>query len=1329
MAGLYSALNIAKNSLLAFQTGVHVTGHNVANVDTEGYSRQKTVNAPYPPTPGPAGPMGSGVKVEQIKRYFDAFLEANINLKRSDLGLLAAEETGLDLIQGLFNEANEFGLSRLLEDFFTAWQGLANRAEGIPERRVVIEKGRVLAEAIRDKNQGLVDLENNIRLKLRDVIGEINELAKQIAEINRQITAAESGLHQANDLRDQRDKLVARLSELAQVRYFENNQGAYAVVLGNGYNLVDIDSYWELELSGGEVYWRGHSGEKVRLTSKEVSQGKLGGWLRIIEQISSDWNYEYVISSRPVFTRKGNLLRENTTWEELGLSGTIKISFQGTNHYGEEIQGTYQTTDPQKTIRDFLNEIEKAYDYKVQAYLTDDGRLVVKDAVRGGGKLSFAIIEGPLDFGRFDDEAANHRVKELNLTGKFQLFAEELIRGVNEIHTEGVGLKFFEGELEGLFQSDGSIKSLDLFRDIKRDGSLFIWIKDSVGNITPVKIDFALPATATLDDLTNQINEALKEAGFDPETSVKALFRNGRLVFKAQEGWGFAFSNDTANVLLATGINVFFAGTDAGSIAINENLSVNPEYLAAARLDREAWRSEVPFAGSYKSHLPIANPEQKIFNDPAHKIYVRFFDATGNQILHETENGFKVKELAVELNPGDTLEDILNKLDAIEGFRAYIDGNGRLTLELDPNSSKNYAYFELGIDEPPPADSFLHYLREQGVWVPQYVASRGRMESTDWYEDPSSVTVNEDAELNFVFYDAEGRETERTSLSVANGTTLKDLASLIDALPEFRAGFTEGDKGKLYITLAGAPEGSVSFKMTVSGGNGNGVLDLSSGGSLELSSIPEKQIFSGLEPLIKPTLYLADLSSLTPQNLLFSGFTNIKFFDQAGNEIQEISFGTTGSPDVSISDANGNGKIDLEDLVSALNSRPELKAYLDNGKLFISLGDSAPANAAYFVIEGNSPSRPWGSLRFVNDQGTTNPSDDEYFDLSFQIGALENWLFDGAGNPIDTDPVNEVVDPFRVKLETGAGAIQIVKRYNAEENARFGLSAHLDDQGRLVVKTSGLYDTRSFVVRDAFHRKAFETSGVKPNKFDAKNNLWYLKTDEPVERNASFGAQDINIEYLKPDGTTLRVETISLSTGQTLENFLDALNVLDTDSDGIFDFSATIDDSGRLTIEIKDPDLDNDGRQDWVSFKLSTSLTVEEGNLITYLARKTFAPKDNGLIDKLQGLAPQPGDNRNALRLAALSDDRRERLGQASVADFYISLVGEVGITTKTVKNSKNFVEDLINQLQIMRDSISGVSLDEEMANLIKYQQAFAASAKILTVADEMLDTLIQAKR
>ncbi len=1358
MGGLYSALNISKNALLAFQTAVHVTSHNVANVDTEGYCRQKVVTAPYPPTPSVVGPLGSGVKVEQVKRYFDAFLEASLNLKRSDLGLIEAEDTGLDLIQGLFNETNTQGLAAMLSDFFTAWQGLSNRAEGLPERRVVVEKGQVLAETVSKKYQDLLSLQQDVQLKLKDVVGEINDLVKQIAELNRQITAAESGLHQANDLRDQRDRLVAELSKLAQIRYFENGQGAYAVVLGKGLNLVDIDGYWQLELSGDEVYWVGHNGEKVRLTSKDVSQGKLGGWLRIVEQISEDWNHEYVISTKGMFTQDGHIVREDTTWEDLGLHDPFTIKFSGTDHFGNQVQGSYSwdpNTDPKATLRDFLDEIERAFDYQVKAYITEDGRLVVKDGYRGHGELNFQIDQGPVDFGSFDDENANHRVEELNLAGKFQLFAEELIRAVNQIHTEGVGLKFYQGELQGVYQAagDGKLKALPFFTDIKRNGSFFLWLKDPQGQIAPVKVDLSLLPEATMQDVVDQINNALKAQGFDPEQSVEALFRDGRLVFHAQEGWGFAFSNDTADILLATGINVFFTGWDAGSMGINETLSVNPEYVAAARLDQETWRSDLPLVTSYRSRDAV--DPQKTFDVPPHKLFVRFFDAQGHQVLLDAGDGFQTKELAVDINTGDTVQDVLDKLNAIKGLRAYLDADNHVVIALDHTVDTPYAAFELGVSDPPPVDNFLSYIREKGTWVPEYLAAHGRQESVQVFDNPQGVTLNEggqDVTITLTFLDAQGRETGHTSIAVADGTALggtaDSLVSRLNALPEIRAGFTKGDAGQIYLALEDPPEGTVSFKLSVSGGDGNGVLDLSNGEALSLALVEDRQISSGLEPIWQPKQYMAHLGNTDPEDLSFSGWIRVRFFNAQGQELSSKSLATYGTPDFAVSDTNGNGQIDLQDLVSALNQVPGLSAYVDNGDMVVHMTNGAQEGAAYFVLEGNDPARSWGSL-------TLEDASSKPVRLSFDMGTLDNWLFDGAGNPLDADPDNDTVDPFRVELSSGQGVIQIIQKYNAPENAKYGLAASLDDQGRLVVKTSGLYDTRSFVLTDS--RPQLGDSTLYPHRFDAGSDTWYYLSDVPVDGSATFAAQTVTLYYRRADGispykvdlqidstgtqisyyqwddqtsswTLERQDSVSTQAPFSLNDLLSLLNGIDFDQDGEADFSATLDASGRLDIRVNDTDLDNDNTADWAGFALTSDLTGPEGNVAVYLARH-IQPQAQALSHRLQGFSPQPGDNRNALRLADLSEERREALGQASVSDYYDALVGEVGIAGKSVKNSRSFLEDLVNQLQTMRDSISAVSLDEEMANLMKYQQAFAASAKILTVADEMLDTLIASKR
>ncbi|MBA2849783.1 flagellar hook-associated protein FlgK [Thermosulfuriphilus ammonigenes] len=1329
MAGIYSALNIAKGAIINAQTAVHVTGQNVANVNTEGYSRQEVVSAPYPPTPTAVGPIGNGVKVEQIRRYFDAFTNMNLNLRRSDLGLLEAQKGGMRLVESLFNETGDTGLARMMDDFFAAWQDVANRPEGISERRALIEKARVLSEAISEKYNQLIGLESDIGLKLQDVVKEINQIAAQIADLNRQITAIESENRQANDLRDQRDKLVARLSELAEIRYFETSQGAYAIILGKGYNLVDIDSYWQLNLDGNDVYWQGHSGEMARLTSEEVSKGELGGWLRIREMISDDWNYERLTSTKTVYDLDGSPLADDTRWVELGLSGTITFDFSGTDHDGQSVSATVSidlAANPDSTVRDLLDEIEKAYNYQVTAYL-DNGRLIIKDAQRGPGALSFSLDRSPTQvyFGRFDDEGLNHRLEELNLVGKFQIWARELIRAVNQAHSQGVGLEFYQGQLKGLYQTGGTgpLKSLPFYHDIKPDGSFFLWIKSQDMGLVPVKVNLSLLPTSTINDLASQINssidQALSRLGLSNTETVSASFVDGRLVFTAQDGYSFAFSNDASGILAATGINVFFDGWDAGSIEINQTLSKDPELIAAARLDRQAWRSEDQIFGRYVSRDSIDTDPASIkrFN-ASQTITVRFYDAEGNRVLIDTDSGQQIPELSVTVTTGETIAEVLEDLDNLEGLRAYINGNDEVVIALDPNVDKPYAYFELGHVDPPTnsSDDVLYFLRDIGLNAPQYLSSRGRKESDQYFSTPSGVSINEgaDIELTFTFLDAQGEVLGYRTITVADGTDLATLATTIDNLSELRAGFTDGSSGRLYISLENPPEGTLSFAISVSGGDGDSNIDLSGGGVLTFSDVSDRQISSGLEHLVRPQQYIADISGYNSADLVFSGTLAIRFFDDQGREIgSPLSFSAS-----SLSDVNTNGRVDLADLLAAMDASSALKAYEDNGQIVIAL-DSPPSDTAYFVIEGNANGSPWGEIA-LSEFG----SGDSVW-LKFSMGGLENWLFseDGA---LDSDSDSNTVDPFRIDLSTDKGSIQIVQAYNDEANARYGLSSFVDEDGHLVVKTSGLYDTESFVVTDAWPRRAFTTT-FSADQFDG-DSYWFYLSEAQVSSSDTFAAQTLTISYRDSSNTETATETISVSAGDTLSTIVSALNALDHDGDGTADFSAEITSDNRLLIKINDPDQDNDRVDDFVRFQISTSITSTAGSLPVYLNRRRYI-QDLGLAYQLQGFSAQPADNRNALALAATATETRANLDEANLSDYYDSLVGQVGIVSQGFNRDYEFTSDLVNQLQMIRDSVSGVSLDEEMANLVKFQHAFAAAAKIMTISDEMLDVLVNAKR
>ncbi len=1295
MAGLSGALNIAKNALLAFQTATQVISHNISNVNNESYCRQKVVNTTYPPSPSPVGPIGTGVRIESIKRYFDAFLERNINLKLTDYGMFKAEETGMNILESLFNETQDSGLSNILREFWTAWQNLADSPENIAARSQVIETGKLITEALKSKFEGLKDLQDQIGLKLKTIIGEINNLASQIAKLNLQITAYEAGGKSANDLRDQRDKLVAELSKLAKIQYFETKEGAYNVILGKGLNLVNLDHSWKLEISGTDVYWVGTNGEKVPVTSKEVPSGELGGWLKLLEQLSDDYNYEYVSGNKVVTNKGGGLISDSDKLvRDLGLSVGDVFKFTGRDHFGNEISGTF-TVEADSTVKDLLTAIESAYNFTVKAYIKD-GRLFIEDGFRGPGKLEFSFTQTPttIDFGSFDDPAYQRRVTELNLAGKLKLFGEELVKAINELHNQGVGLTFFTKELEGAYSANRYIKELPYYLDLKRDGFFYIWVKDPTEKITPVKVQLNLDANATLNDLVTQINQALNEAGFDTSAGnyqIRALNRNGHLVFQAADGYGFAFSNDASGILLSTGINLFFLGTDPADLKINPVLINKPELISSGKMDVESYRSEKPFFGVFSSENAV--DETQTFSG-IDKIYVKFYDEKGHLYSCPPYEFHKYSYSEGEIKRGESLTVTIK--DA--------QGNQIKSITITPT----------GLERSVPLSEIPRILEEAGM--DGVIVNVNGTEKTISFELDPNYYPTGTARLEITWSDPSkfpeitqwkwDEDVKAYALSYDSANeTLGDLIEKLDELPFLRAYVdTDGslimrlepDQTEVYgfelgehFTGTDATDPSQSFLSFL---RDQGMIIP----SFRWDGSNETRFLSGLEPLVKPTVYIGD-SSITPNS---SVNYKIKFFDAEGNHL--------GSYDQIV-----NGASDLTTLINNFNNTTGIKATIEGDKFYIWLDTSesgAPQNAAYFVIEAQDDGS-WGLIK-TNSGGA-----------GLKAGEIDAYLFDENGDPIDAfDNKDGVTDPFRIELDTDKNLFQIFDTINAPDNRQYGLTARLDREGKLIVETTGLYDTKTFILQNQKIQLPGDTK-IFSNVIDLDTDTCYYISNLSVNSSATFSSQNLTVTLYKPDGTS-QTTSISVNTGDSLQDILNQLNNIDLDGDGTNDLLASIDDSGKLIIKIGDPDFNK--------FKIETDLSAtEQGNFISYLYTHLQTQQDtsHGIINTLSGYALDRGDNRIAQAIADVSTETREALNQSNLENYYSSMVGEVGVATKSVKDSKSFLEDLLRQLKAIKDSVSGVSLDEEMTNLIKYQQAFVATSKILSTVEEMFEALINAKR
>jgi len=242
MGNLFAALDIAVSGLLSHQTAIQVTGHNIANVDTDGYSRQRAELVSQMPQNTPHGPLGRGVTVADIFRIRNEFLDGVFQNETQNFLELSVERDFLLRVQDIFQEPGEVGLSALMDEFFGAVQALANYPEEQPLRASLIASALVLAENFNEIDRRLEQIRTDANNEIIMRVSEVNSLAEQIAELNHNIVRAEAGGATANDFRDQRTVLLDELAELVDIYTVEMTNGSTTVLVG-GDVLVD-GAYW-----------------------------------------------------------------------------------------------------------------------------------------------------------------------------------------------------------------------------------------------------------------------------------------------------------------------------------------------------------------------------------------------------------------------------------------------------------------------------------------------------------------------------------------------------------------------------------------------------------------------------------------------------------------------------------------------------------------------------------------------------------------------------------------------------------------------------------------------------------------------------------------------------------------------------------------------------------------------------------------------------------------------------------------------------------------------------------------------------------------------------
>ncbi len=236
-------LQTALSGLLAGQEGLDVTGQNITNASTEGYSRQRVVLQTSEPlridalsaVTGEGAQLGTGVTVDTITRIHDTYLDAQYRDQSTGLGGASTDVEALQQAQGAFAEPSSAGLSAQLSKFWSAWSALAESPSSEAAKVAVVSAATQLTDTLHSLTGQLQSLEGQAAAHYAALTGPSGEVASdaaQVAQLNHQIRLSLQANQQPNELEDRRDLLVDKLSSLASVSVTKEADGTYTVAFG-----------------------------------------------------------------------------------------------------------------------------------------------------------------------------------------------------------------------------------------------------------------------------------------------------------------------------------------------------------------------------------------------------------------------------------------------------------------------------------------------------------------------------------------------------------------------------------------------------------------------------------------------------------------------------------------------------------------------------------------------------------------------------------------------------------------------------------------------------------------------------------------------------------------------------------------------------------------------------------------------------------------------------------------------------------------------------------------------------------------------------------------
>ena len=391
MSKISAMMDVGKRSLSNSQTALQTVAHNIANKSTEGYSRQRVELMTNQPITNGNLQIGMGAKAGVITRTNNPWLEKQLQRENTGMGYADSKADALARVEQVYNEQVNKGLNQYMTDFFNGFRELSNNPESLASRTVVRESAVALANDFKRVTEQLQDVQNDLDGQIMTTVEEVNQMSKEVADLNEKIQLIEVQGVPSNDERDRRDLLLKRIGERIEVSWAEGKDGMVTVsaggtgILVSGTTVNPLKAVRTDENDRVEIMYRStDNGSWFNMTG-QIKGGRVGGAIDIRDNVVQDLlghvdNMAYTLAKEvnrahiegyDKLGKPGVLFFEMPDAKE-GAAGILKVNNTILNDVGRIAAGSSPNAPGDNTVSNLISALQ----YR---NVMDDGRATFDD--------------------------------------------------------------------------------------------------------------------------------------------------------------------------------------------------------------------------------------------------------------------------------------------------------------------------------------------------------------------------------------------------------------------------------------------------------------------------------------------------------------------------------------------------------------------------------------------------------------------------------------------------------------------------------------------------------------------------------------------------------------------------------------------------------------------------------------------------------------------------------------------------------------------------------------------------------------------------------------